>query len=64
MIEYKGRYIVNMRTYKIHDTCNTKKGCKLNKMQQSNAVFYNKLCEAKNYPNEITPKTETCKYCF
>lgn len=60
----KKRYLVNIRTKTIHDTWNTKPSCKLNRMQQKNAWFCDTLQEALNYPNEITPKTDRCKFCF
>lgn len=63
-MEYKGRYLVNIRTYTIHDTLNRKKGCKLDMMHQSNALFCDTIQEAEEYPNKITPKTKRCKYCL
>lgn len=63
-MEYKGRYLVNARTFRIHDVLNRTKGCKLEKIQQINAIFFDTLEEAEKYPNEITPRTVKCKYCF
>lgn len=63
-MEYKGRYLVNTNTKRIHDTLNRTKRCKLDCMQQVNAVFFDTLEEAENYPNEISPQTVKCKFCF
>lgn len=63
-MEYKGRYLVYIRTKTIHDTLNCVPRCKLNMMQQENALFYNTLQEALEYPNKITPRTKKCKFCL
>jgi len=63
-MEYKGRYLVNTNTKKIHDILNRTPRCKLDLMQQSNAVFFDVLEDALNYPNKITPKTEKCRFCL
>lgn len=63
-MEYKGRYLVNIRTKRIHDVLNAKKACKLHMMQQVNAMFFDTLEDAENYPNKITPRTVKCKYCI
>lgn len=63
-MEYKGRYLVNIRTKRIHDVSVNNPRCKLNLMQQENAVFYDNLEDALNYPNKITPRTEKCKFCL
>ena len=63
-MEYKKRYLVNIRTKNIHDTLNIKPRCKVNMMKQDNALFYDTLQEALEYPNKITPKTSKCKFCF
>lgn len=63
-MEYKGRYLVNVRTKRIHDVLNRKRGCKLDMMQQENAVFFDKLSDAENYPNPMTPRAQKCKFCF
>ena len=63
-MEYKGRYLVNIRTHRIHDVLNRTKRCKLDEMQQVNAVFFDTLKEAENYPNEIAPQTVKCKFCL
>jgi len=63
-VEYKGRYLVNVRTCRIHDVFNRTKRCKLDAMQQVNAVFFDTLEEAEKYPNEIAPRTVKCKFCF
>lgn len=63
-VEYKGRYLVNIRTKRIHDVSVNKPQCKLSLMQQENAVFYDNLEDALNYPNKITPRAEKCKFCF
>ena len=63
-MEYKKRYLVNIRTKTIHDIPNATPRCKLEQMQQKNAWFCDTLQEALNYPNAITPKTDTCKFCI
>lgn len=63
-MEYNGRYLVNIRTKTIHDTLNSSNRCKLNIMQQKNAIFFNDLKDAENYPNKITPRTSKCKFCL
>lgn len=63
-MEYKGRYLVNVNTKKIHDTLKTSPRCKLNMMQQENAVFFDHLEDAENYPNKITPRTSKCTFCL
>ena len=60
----KGRYLVNIRTKAIHDTWNSTDRCKLNIMQQDNALFCDTLQQALEYPNKITPRTRKCKFCF
>lgn len=63
-MEYRGKYLVNARTHRIHDVLNRTKQCKLDTMQQVNAVFFNTLEEAEKYPNEIASRTVKCKFCF
>lgn len=62
-MEYKGRYLVNTRTYTFHDILNATKRCKLDLMQQSNAWFCDTKEEAETYPNKITPRTKPCTFC-
>lgn len=38
-MEYKGRYLVNANTKRIHDVLNRTPRCKLDSMQQVNAIF-------------------------
>ena len=63
-MEYKKRYLVNIKTKAIHDVPNATLRCKLNMMQQENALFCDTLEEALNYPNKVTPRTRTCKFCI
>lgn len=63
-MEYKGRYLVNIRTCRIHDVLNRTKRCKLDTMQQVNAVFFDTLEEAEKHPNELAPLTRKCKFCL
>ena len=63
-MKYKERYLVNIKTRKINDTLNVNPRCKLNIMQQENAMFFTHLEDAENYPNKITPRTSKCKFCF
>lgn len=58
-MEFKKRYLVNVNTKNIHDTENIQKGCHINRMKDSNAMFFDTLQEASEYP-----KTSKCKYCF
>lgn len=63
-MEYKKQYLVNVKTKTIHDTLNSRAGCKLNMMQQENAFFCDTLEEALNYPNKLTPRGKPCKFCI
>ena len=63
-MDYKKRYLVNVRTKTIHDTLNATPRCKLKLMQQENAWFCDTLEEALNYPNKVTPRTKKCKFCI
>lgn len=62
-MKYKGRFLVNVNSKVIHDTWNKTPRCKLDIMQQKNALFYDTLQEALEYPNKITPRTVKCKFC-
>ena len=55
-MEYKGRYLVNVRTCRIHDVLNRTKRCKLDAMQQVNAVFFDTLEEAAIAHNKAKKK--------
>lgn len=63
-MEFEKRYLVNISTKNLHDTKNIKKGCQFSRMKESNALFYDTLEEALEYPNRDNPKTSKCKYCF
>ena len=63
-MEYKGQYIVNINSKRIHDVLHSTKRCKLSIMQQDNAVFFDNLDDALNYPNKMTPRTSKCQFCF
>ena len=56
-MEFRKRFLVNVKTKAIHDVLNATHGCKLNMMQQENALFCDSLEEALNYPNKVTPRT-------
>ena len=61
---YKGRYLVNIRTKRVHDLTVNNPRCKLSLMQQENALFFDDLQSALNYPNQITPRVSKCKFCL
>lgn len=63
-MDYKSRYLINIRTKTIHDVTKATPRCKLNMMQQENAWFCDTLEVALNYPNKVTPRTKKCKFCF
>lgn len=63
-MEYKGRYLVNANTKRIHDVLHKTSRCKLDSMQQINAIFFDSLEDALNYPNKITPRSVRCKFCL
>lgn len=63
-MEYKKRYLVNITSKNIHDTENIQKECQIGRIKESNALFYDTLQEALEYPNKDNPKTSKCKFCF
>lgn len=58
------RYVLNIKTLKIHDTQNATKRCKLSMMKKENQQFYDTLEDALAYPNAESPKSSKCAFCI